>query len=68
MDQEGPRSESPRSSFQRRLVTRVEADNLMTLDQDPLAFAIEPLGCEPTADRSAKKSGGPMTHRLLERP
>src|SRR5512135_3535394 len=24
--------------------------------------------CEPTADRSAKRSGEPTTHRLLERP
>jgi hypothetical protein len=24
--------------------------------------------CEPTADRSAKKSGGPSPHRLLEQP
>jgi hypothetical protein len=26
------------------------------------------LNCEPTADRSAKRSGEPTTHRLLERP
>jgi hypothetical protein len=26
------------------------------------------LNCEPTADRSAKKSGWPSPHRLLEQP
>jgi prepilin-type N-terminal cleavage/methylation domain-containing protein len=39
----------------------------------PPAYTVDAQGrplhsCEPTADRSGKKSSGPTTHRLLERP